>query len=199
MPHGRTDVLIDEFLPVYDFTLHNHIEIDAPIEEVYAVVRNLDLRDATLFRFLVWLRGAPARLRGQRILRSTLEDLLKHGFTLLGEEPPHELVLGMVGKLWTVSGHLQKLGPEEFRGFATPGFAKVAWNFSLTPLEGGRSRLATESRAQCLDEASRQKVRRYLSFSLRFSSVIRWSALRACKRQAEDGTHAHHLVDDRRA
>lgn len=67
-----------------------------------------------------------------------------------------------------------------------PGFAKVAWNFTLTPSEASGTHLATESRIQCLDEASTRSFQRYFFFMGPISSLTRQSALREFKRQAED-------------
>ena len=178
-------MLIDEFLPVYDRSMHHRIEIDAPIERVYTAVRKLDLTGAYLFRALVWLRSVPARLQGRPTLGFTLDDLERLGLIRLGEAPPHELLLGFVAKVWTGSGDFQKLEAREFREFAMPGFAKVAWNFTLTRSEEGRTHLATESRVQCLDEASSRKFQRYFFFMGPVSSLTRQSALREFKRQAE--------------
>ncbi len=182
-------MLIDEFLPVFDLAMHHRVEIDAPIEEVYAVVRNLDLTRAKLVRALFWLRSLPARLQHRPPLGLTLEDLQKTGLILLGEAPPHELALGFVGKPWTGSGEFEKLDSQGFREFGTPGFAKAVWNFSLARSQDGRTRLATETRVQCLDEASRRKFRRYAFFIRPLSGVTRQDALRACKRQAEARAH----------
>jgi hypothetical protein len=178
-------MLIDEFLPVYDRAMHHRIEIDAPIGTVYTAVRNLDLTGAYLFRVLVWLRSVPARVQGRPTLGFTLDDLERIGLIRLGEAPPHELLLGFVAKPWTASGDFQKLKASEFREFAKPGFAKVAWNFTLTRSEAGRTHLATESRVQCLDEASARKFQRYFFFMGPISSLTRQSALRAFKRRAE--------------
>jgi hypothetical protein len=181
--------LIDEFLPVYEFDTHHEIDIDAPIEDVYSVVRDLDLSGAALARILLWLRNVPARLRGERGLGLTLEDLLGVGFILLADEPPGELVLGFVGEFWTATGNLKKLAPSEFRGFAVPGYAKAVMNFRLTALDDGRrTRLATDSRAQCLDDTSRRKFRRYMFLTNRLRGVLRSSLLRACKHRAESRT-----------
>ena len=183
-------MLIDEFLPNYDFSHHTYrIEIDAPIEKVYTVVRNLDLSDANLARVILWLRSVPMRLRGQQGLGLTLDDLLELGFILLADDPPRELVLGFVGQLWTASAQLKKLETDEFREFAIPGCVKAAMNFTFTQLEDGRTRLATESRAQCLDEASRRKFQRYWFFTNRLGAVFRRSSLRAFKRRAEGKDH----------
>jgi hypothetical protein len=178
-------MLIDEFLPVFDRSMRHRIEVDAPPEKVYTIVRRLDLTGAYLFRVLVWLRSVPALLQGRQPLGFTLEDLERLGFIRLGEAPPRELVLGFVGKLWTTSGHFQKVEAGEFREFAVPGFAKVALNFTLTRSEDGRTHLATESRVQCLDEASSRKFQRYFFFLGPVSSQTRHSALRDFKRQAE--------------
>jgi hypothetical protein len=55
----------------------------------------------------------------------------RSGFVLLGETPEQELLLGLVGKFWTASGCIQRLNAAIFRNFATPGFAKAVWSFSL--------------------------------------------------------------------
>lgn len=178
-------MLIDEFLPVYGRSMHHRIEIDAPIEKVYTVVRRMDLTGAFLFRVLVGLRSVPARLQGRPGLGFTLDDLERLGLIRLGEAPPHELLLGFVAKPWTSSGDFQKLEAREFREFAMPGFAKVAWNFTLARSDEGHTHLATESRVQCLDEASTRKFQRYFFFMGPISSLTRKSALRAFKRQVE--------------
>lgn len=177
--------LIDEFLPNYEVATHHFIEINAPIEDVYRVVRDLDFGGSSLARFLVWVRNAPARLRGEQALGLTLDDLLGLGFVLLADEAPRELVLGFVGEFWTASGGLKRLDPAAFRAFVMPGYAKAVMNFAVIGLEDGRTRLTTESRAQCFDEASRRKFQRYLLFTNHLRGVLRWSILRACKRRAE--------------
>lgn len=177
--------LIDEWLPSYEVATHHHIEIDAPIEVAYRAVRGLDFSDSSLARWIVWIRNVPAQLRGEQGLGLTLDDLLDLGFILLADEPPHEMVLGFVGQFWTASGNLKKLKREEFQEFDEPGCVKAVMNFALTRLDDERTLLETDSRALCLDEASRQKFRRYMFFTNRLRGVLRWSLLRSCKRRAE--------------
>jgi hypothetical protein len=180
-------MLIDEFLPVYDFSEYHCIVVDAPIEKVYTVVRTLDLTGARLLRILFWVRSIPARLRGERALGPTLADLQDLGLILLGETPPHELLFGFVGKLWTASGDFEKVDPEAFCRFDRAGFVKGAWNFTLTRSPDGRTLLATETRVGCIGDASRRKFGRYAFFMRPLSGATRWDALRACKRKAENG------------
>jgi hypothetical protein len=179
-------MLIDEFLPTYDLTAKQYsIEINAPIEDVYPVVRKLDLREAYFTRFLLFVRSIPALLQRRPAIGLTLDDLDKMGFFLLGEEPPHELLIGFVGRIWTLTGDLQAVEPTRFCAFTTPGYLKGVLNFTLTPLSEGRTRLATVSRAQCLCQESLRKARRYWFFIRPISGAVRLGMLRACKRQAE--------------
>jgi hypothetical protein len=183
-------MLIDEFLPVYDTVARHQIDIHSSAERVYAAARKLDLRGSAWIRWLFRLRGIPAlffsRVQSrQKGLGLTLEGLLKNGFILLDESPPAEIVLGLVGKFWTSSGCIQRLDAAGFSNFTMPNYAKAVWNFSLAPQADGITRLFTETRVLCLDEASRRRFRLYWTFIRPFSGVIRMEALRAIKRQAE--------------
>lgn len=183
-------MLIDEFFPSFDAVERHQIDIQASAERVYGAVRKLDLSGSKLVRWLFRLRGLPVLFpfadKPQQGLGLTLDDLLKNGFILLGEAPPREILLGLVGKFWTASGCLQRLEAVEFSNFTTPGYAKAAWNFSLAPQTGGMTRLFTETRVLCLDETSRRRFRLYWAFVRPFSGLIRMEALRAIKRQAEN-------------
>jgi hypothetical protein len=179
-------MLIERFLPTYNLVAKQYaIEIDAPIEDVYPVVRKLDLREAYFTRLLLFLRSVPALLQGRPAIGLTVDDLGKMGFFLLAEEPPRELLIGFVGRIWTLAGDLQAVEPERFAAYDTPGYLKGVMGFALTPLSGGRTRLETVSRAQCLCEESLRKARRYWFFIRPVSGAVRLGMLRACKRQAE--------------
>lgn len=182
-------MLIDTFLLTFDVTERHHLDIHAPIEKVYAAVRELDVSQSRLIRALFMLRGLPAfmfsRRRTQQPLGLNLSALLKSGFVLLAETPPREIVLGLIGKFWTASGCIQKLTTGEFQNFTTPGFAKTVWNFFLEPQANGVTRLHTETRILCLDAASRRRFRFYWLFIRPFSGLIRMEALRAIKQTAE--------------
>jgi hypothetical protein len=183
-------MLIDEFLPIYDAVERHQIDIRSSAERIYAAARKLDLSGSALVRWLFHLRGLPALFQPraksqQKGLGLTLDGLLKSGFILLGEAPPREIVLGLVGKFWSSSGCIQRLDKAEFLSFATPDYAKAVWNFSLSPQTEGIMRLSTETRVLCLDEASRRRFRFYWMFIRPFSGLIRMEALHAIKRRAE--------------
>jgi hypothetical protein len=179
-------MLIDKFLPIYDFVAKQYsIEIDAPIDAVYPVVRKLDMREAYLTRSLLFFRSIPALLRGRPAIGLTMDDLDKMGFFLLAEDPPRELLVGFVGRIWTLTGDLQAVEPARFCDYDTPGYVKGVINFALTPLGDGRTRLTTVSRVQGLCEESLRKARQYWLFIRPVSGAVRIGMLRACKRQSE--------------
>lgn len=174
--------LINRFLPRYDVASRHRILVRAPIERVYAAARQVDLNGSTVTRWLFRLRGLPV----PESLR--LDGLLRLGFVLLGEDAGHELVLGVVGRFWAISGGLQRLEPEEFIGFDRPGYAKAAWNFRVEEGRDETSVLSTETRVLCLGDRSRRRFRRYWMVVGPFSGLIRKEALRLAKRRAEERT-----------
>lgn len=94
------------------------------------------------------------------------------------------MVIGLVGKFWTIAGGLQKIDAESFKPFDTAGYAKAVWNFSLDA-HGENTRLVTETRIKCLDDDSRRSFGRYWMFIQPFSGLIRMEMLKTIKRRAE--------------
>jgi hypothetical protein len=137
------------------------------------------------------LRFLPARLfrRREPLIRAgtPLYDLmLAEGFVPLAEEPGREIVLGVVGRFWTLRGGSSGVvaTPEDFLAFETPGYAKAAINF-LVEREGAGSRIRTETRVATTDPASRRSFRRYWLVVRPGSGLIRREWLRAAKRRLE--------------
>ena len=180
----------DAYLPQYDAIETHQIVIKASAQQVYAAVRELDLSRSLLIRTLFLLRSLPALFSSQRKTQSqlglNLAGLLRSGFVLLEEKPEEEMVLGLVGKFWTAAGCIQQIEANQFRDFATPGYAKAVWNFSFHPQSNGAIKLTTETRVLCTDEASRKRFLRYWRFVRPFSGLIRIAALRAIKRAVEE-------------
>ena len=181
-------MLIDEYLPQYDANEVHQTVINAPIDRVYPLVRALDLRHSVLSPpFRLWQRaarwmtpGSPQRHRDGL----SLQNFLDHGFVLLAEQPPHEVVIGLTERVG-LGERVRPLEGEAFKNFHEPGFAKAAWNFSLHPLESSRTRLVTETRVLCNDPQSRRRFHVYWRFIRMFSGMIRLEFLRALKKAAE--------------
>jgi hypothetical protein len=171
-------VLIDEYMPVHDHAAVHSVVVRAPVSSVDAAVLNLDLRGSWLIRSLYTLRGLPAA-------GLTLAGLEQIGFQRLGHRPGEELLLGLIGRFWTVRGGLLPFEPAGFAAFDRPGFARAVWNFSMTAGAGGTTRLATETRIICTDAASRRRFARYWAVIRPFSGVIRRETLRVVRERAE--------------
>ena len=126
--------------------------------------------------------GREAALRLRRPI--TLRAFEERGFTILAEDPPRELLIGLVGTFWTLTGGLRAVDAAVFRGPQPPGTARAAWNFHLAP-EGGACRLTTETRVQCADAESRGRFRWYWRLVGPGSGIIRLAMLRSIRRHAE--------------
>lgn len=176
-------MLIDEFLPAYHVRERHRTRVRAPVGEVYAAVRHLDISRAKLTMLLFRLRGIAAGLSAPSCF--TLDDFLKMKFILLGEKTNEELLLGLVGRFWTPTGELRRVEAEKFREFDEKGYAKAAWNFSLSEQPGGFVRLETETRVYCLDEVSRRRFRWYWLLVGAFSGLIRREILQVVRSDVE--------------
>ncbi len=174
----RNPALIDQFLPVFDFSERHRININASTEEVFSVVRTLNFTPSIFTRILF-------RLRGLAGAATSLSDLQEMGFVFLGERAAVEMAFGIVGKFWSPSGCIQSLTVDSFRSFQTPGYAKAVWNFSISEIQPGLTQAATETRVHCLDRASLNRFRFYWIFVRPFSGFIRKRILMALKDQAE--------------
>ncbi len=201
-------MLLDEILPEFHVRASYGTQVVASPERVYASVWTADFDHWGLMRTLFMLRGLPGllaaphetwrRVRAQGGRRQVrLEDVLGSGFTLLGEQPGEELVLGTVGRFWLARGELRRVSRESFREMRVPGTAKAAWNFAVHPGTGGRTVLTTETRVLCADHATRRRFRTYWAVIGPFSGLIRREMLAAIRDAAEVASHTVNVSADR--
>src|SRR5687767_14741469 len=139
-------------MPRYDVAERHEVTVDGAPEALFPLLVSTDFASSPVVRWLFRLRGLP---RDATTLRGAVASM---GFVPLGERAPEEIVLGLTGKFWTLTGHIRRVDAAGFRGFAEPGWAQAAWSFSLTP-DGARTRLATETRVRCTDERARRRFR----------------------------------------
>ena len=174
-------------MPAFDVSEHHETTVRAPIARVYAALRTVDLGDSPIVRLLLRLRGLTSILKPGEHKRPklNLDAIIKGGFVLLGDNPPNEIALGVIGRFWTLSGTRCRVTAGELTSFDLPGYAKAVWNFSLVEESAGVTRLATETRVQCLDDASRLRFRVYWAVIAPFSGLIRREALRTIRKSSE--------------
>jgi hypothetical protein len=165
-------VLLDHYLPHCDFyERHTTLARTTP-ERAYAAVHATDFSRSVVIRALLALRG----IRNRSFTTTT-------AFTVLEENPPHEIVIGLQGPFWKPSCKLDPVTPELFRTPVRAGVARGAWNF-LIEREGDRTRITTETRVLCADDA-RAKFRMYWMLIRPWSGLIRRVMLRRIRAEAE--------------
>ena len=169
-----SSTLLDEILPHYDFVERHSLRMRGTPERIYDAIRTTDLAAHPIARTLIALRGM-GRNRERRI-----DDFSTHGFALIGDNPPHELVLGLQGPFWNPACKLHDVDRATFDTPLPAGVARAAWNFTI----GADGEVATETRVVCARDA-RAKFRLYWLFVRPFSGLIRILMLRTIRRAVE--------------
>lgn len=182
-------MVIDEFMPVYDVSKRYSMTISAPVDKVYSALKSSNINESPFIRILFFLRGLPAIFTSHKQVsgksKLTIGNIADSGFMLLNEKPNEEIVIGIVGQFWKLSGNIHRIPSEQFSSFNEKEFAKAAWNFFLRSVDPTTTELSTETRVQCMDEKSWKKFRRYWFLIGPFSGIIRKEMLRVIKSNAE--------------
>ncbi len=182
-------MLIDRFLPEYGWNEVHSIEIGAPPHAVVEAVRRVTTREIRFVRALMRLRSIPGRMLGRRAPARrggpVLEEALRSGFVLLGEDPDREIVLGTIGRFWQARPAHADFAPAGFHAFREAGWAKAAMNFAVQDARGGRTRLTTETRIAATDPRARRRFAAYWLVVHPGSALIRVQWLRAIRERAE--------------
>jgi hypothetical protein len=104
---------------------------------------------------------------------------------LLSSEPPSAVVFGGLLQPWRLRGG--ESGPEldaaALGAWDEPGWVKAAMDFRLTPRRGG-TELASATRVQATDDASRRAFARYWRLIRPGSNAVRWEVLTAVELRA---------------
>jgi len=190
---GGAPMLIDRLMPSYDAVRAEHRIVSGDISSVYAAARRADFirawRESAAVRLLFAARGAGERaisLIARREHREPptpesmrLADMPTHGdWVLLGENPPHEIAFGVVGRFWAGETVWAQLDAADFEAFAEPGFGKIACNFSLRPYGANRTLVTYECRTLATDDRARRSFMRYWRPLAPFIGVVMRSQLR---------------------
>jgi hypothetical protein len=170
-------MLIDNFLPEYNFSKKHTIAIDAAPEKIFSVLKDLNF-NSLLIRTLL-------RLRGIKLENFSLTTSEKTYITLLGEEEGKEILFGIIGKFWKLKGGLFRIKKEEFKEFSLTGFAKAAWDFTAFIADSGKTLFSTETRVQCIGDSAKRWFSFYWLLIEPFSGIIRKIILQKIKYRSE--------------
>jgi hypothetical protein len=176
-------MLADEFLPVYDVSDEVATVVASDVRTTWDALMDADLIEVGRQRPLVAALGAVRilpdlvwqRLHGEHPPaapeRLTLRDTTKlpmsgGGWVLLGERPPEEIALGLVGKFWRPVIEFAQVEANEFKEWSQPGFAKTIYALGTRRLEDDRTLLWAMMRTATTDERARAWFRRYWTFGV---------------------------------
>ncbi|HSA57046.1 MAG TPA: hypothetical protein VLE53_15140 [Gemmatimonadaceae bacterium] len=195
--------LLDRFMPAWDATRVEHRVILAPLERVYTAALDADVLDAIrehrLVRILIAIRRGFERvvtaLRGRPWVEPSpppalrLRDVPSHGeWIRLGEEAPHEIAFGAIGRFWGGETKWETIDQREFATFSRPGFARVGCNLLLHDLGDGAVLLSYAARTRATDAASQRAFLRYWRVTSPFIGVVMRALLTVIERDVARGT-----------
>ena len=168
-------MLIDRFMPHCDFSERHSTLVHATPERAYDAIVTADLASHPIARLLMMLRGMGWRRRtAQRFA---------DGFTIVAEDRPSEVVVGLEGPFWKPNCKVRGVDADTFKTQIPPDTARATFNF-FVERESGATRITTETRVLCSDDA-RTKFRLYWTIIRPFSGLIRLLMLRTIRKEAE--------------
>jgi hypothetical protein len=167
-------MLIDDFMPEYEFSERHERVVAAPREVVRQAALEWQPDESFLWRVLLRLRGLGGP---SGTLRGWGEAT---GFLCLAETED-EIVYGQAGRFWSLRERDALVSPrtvDEFRQFNDPRSAVTAFNIRVEALAPGRTRLSTETRVHALGPSARRWFRLYWLLIRPFSGLLRGAMLR---------------------
>jgi hypothetical protein len=174
-------MLIDDFLPEYDFRERHETFVPAPKEVVRRAAEAWRPESSLLTRWLV-------RARGLGSLSGTLREWAEGSGFLCLADTDDEIVYGQAGRFWALNERAAMVSPktvEEFRSLNDPRYAVAAISIVVEPAASGSgTRLSTETRVRCLGAPSRRWFRLYWLVIRPFSGLLRRAMLRGIRARA---------------
>jgi hypothetical protein len=161
--------MLDEKVRTYQFAEHHETRVHSTPAKVLEAIRQVTAREIRYFDLLTSIRNPRFRKVEESILaapadKPILAVALSGGFTMLGERPSEEIVIGVR---------------------VAPG-VNAAMNFKVSPEADGWLRLSTETRVFAATPAALRRFTVYWRLIYPGSALIRVEWLRAIKNRAEE-------------
>jgi hypothetical protein len=191
-----TGLILDRVLPISDATSSHQTIVEAPPEAVWTALQELDLaevvRNSRGARALIAARAVPMRLvdrlRGRPAQPPPVQLRMVEArpWVVLGEEEPHQLVVGAIGRFWGPGVEWLDIEPTDFAAFDRPAYGKIAWGFTVLPYGKRRSVLIDECRTRVTDPVSRDRFRKYWKLVGPGAAYVMGRTVALAKRHAEE-------------
>ena len=179
---------LDAFIPAPDIDERHEAIVRAPANVVFDVAEHFDMMTIPLVRWIFNTRARVMRAEAPHFVGSKglIADMRGIGWGVLAHRSGHEWVMGAVAKPWQPGNVVfRAIEPDRYARFDEPGFVKIAWTIEAEPLEGGRSRLRTQTRVVATDAEARGLFRRYWRVFSVGIVLIRRLVVGEIRRQAE--------------
>lgn len=174
------EVLIESFVPSYDFRESHRTVILASRRDVRRAVEEWQPQESFLWRLRL-------RTRGLGRPRGTLREWAENGGFICRADTENEIVYGQAGRFWAVRERRAFVSPrsaDEFRSFDRPNCAIAAMNIYIESLSPHLTGLSTETRVRAIGARARWLFRFYWLLIRPFSGLLRQSMLRGIRRRA---------------
>ena len=192
-------MLLDDLMPKWDAVRAEHLVVRGDVASVYAATLRADFmqawRGSRAVRLLFAARSLGERAASAARRRPLVEppapetmrlaELPARGeWVVLGQDPPHEIAFGAIGRFWSGETAWEQIDAADFAPFGRPGFAKLACNLSVRPYGDGRSLVSYECRTLATDAAARAGFLRYWRPLSPFIGVVLRAQLGVVAREA---------------
>jgi hypothetical protein len=180
---------LDKWLPDPALRVFHRRQSTASVDALWRAARAVQLSDtAVLGRLVRWRIPDLPRNEGY-------DDLFRQPPFMVLEEHEHELVSGLVGRIWTLRRDYPLLRSEqEFRDWSEPGTARVLIANWIAPADGGGSVIAAEARVDAMGTRGRLGLRAIRPLVRSFQHLVGsdgiTAAVRRAEREAGAGNHS---------
>jgi hypothetical protein len=180
-------MLIEQALPTFDAVRTEHLVVAGEPDVAYAAVLRADFirawRESAAVRALFGARALAEQAVSVTRRRTApeppppaslrLADMTERGdWVRLGEDPPHELVFGVIGRFWAGETRWETIDAAGFPTFEVAGYARIACNFSVRPDGAAQSLVSYKCRTHATDAAARRAFLRYWRALSPFIGVV---------------------------
>lgn len=183
---ARGATRLDALLPRYEFAERHALRSDAAPQEIWRAIHEVTASEIRFFRLLTTIRrlgrDGPEDILNAPGDKPILTVALGSAFVPLASDAPRELVIGTV--VIHPAGAGMPSTAEAFRATSSPGYARAAMNFRLTPADRGGTLLETETRVYATDPGTRRRFAAYWRVIYPGSALIRRQWLQAIDRRA---------------
>ena len=156
---------------------------------MFEAVKATAADEIALFNLFTWIRrfgrSGPESIMNAPGGQPLLDVAVRSGFILLQDRPPREVILGAIVVAPPGARRPASFTATDFKELAAPGYGLAVMNFRVEAIDGGASRVVTETRVFATDNVALGRFTPYWRIIFPGSSILRATWLRAIKARAE--------------